>query len=479
MKLLHAMLLLSIFTTGLYSASFAERMGQGSLILYAPSFEYFQEHSSSLMQRFYGPNYLQMIGEIRLQSKQRYGVDIYAREELSGIGIAPDKPLAFIHTGRESGYLMLSISDEKKFSAFLSNQYPRGLYSVVDKGVAWLSARPEALSSRTNLLSGQPALSQALNRTAYRWDRFMVWLDSRYLEEVSSARGVTEHLPAAPGGTLIILDLVDKGLDIRAYTLSLRSESLKYMRALGNSGGKGKFDLLDFGWGNPAILLHTRLNLLGLYRYITDLDHLQILGFSPVVKRWKDEYQVDVEGDFLANTDGRVKLVVRQFDPQNRKYDLYGSVGIKSRAQAQAFQESLKQAILKSGARLFSFEIFTNPIYRYQWGGLDLYFGLIEQDFFIATDKESLVQAVKNIFEDKSGYLDSLPPALGDYSRGNKEGIFLYIDVPGLLGEVRPAGIKFNQDLMTGMQDIQVEMLPDQGDLPYGWTTRLKIRFFE
>ncbi len=478
--LIKAFLLVSIFhSIPVWGSVFHSKIGNGDLVIFMPSINTLQTISGELLARFYGPNFTQMLEQIKLSSKENYGVDIYSDQSLTDIGVDINQPVAFVHYSSRQGYLMISLNSEEKFKAFIAKKYKQGLYYRISDSTAYLSAQKSVIDNISNLLVNDKSFNHTINKKKFVWNKPMVWANGKYLAEMSKSEGVTTHLDLPPAFLFFTVDSLKDQLQLDIYSGAMSSDYLNEMRSLTKSGGKGKFDMLDFAWGNPAIIGHTRLDVPSLYRYLLKLDKIKISGLENAVSMWKDEYNIDLYNDLILHTDGRIKLVVNEFDTKNKRYDFYASFGINDRSRVQVFVDSLKNAILKKGAKLYAFEIFTNPVYHYKYQDIDLYFGVIEDSFFVSSHKDTFIRVVKNIFEDKLGYLDSVQEIVSKASSQNELGYYFQIDVQSLLSGIKPRLIGFNADILTGIKNILIYGYPDRDPSPIGWSSKVIIDFYQ
>ena len=468
-----------IYASSGFAAGFSDSVAKADLVIYFPSFKAFNITADFVMQRFYGKNTTQMKLQYGLQSKDSFGLDIFDEKDLTAQGIDINAPLAYVHISNDCGYFAVTVSASNKAAAFVKSKLgDQASARFAGKVLIVTEKRNGAMNIKTPLASLQ-GFKVAAARLNFNWDKPFVWIDSRYVGEASAMLGAALDPNANFGFTALTLDISQKMVKINTYSGMIDPKQAELIRQIKSVSDSGKFDILDFGWGTPAVVGNINLNLAQLYKYYLFIDRQNVLGMRGLSQELQVNYKVNMEQGFIQNTDGRLKLVVSDFDTKNNKYNLYGIFGVKSEPVAKGFIESIKTAVLSAGIKLTSFELFTYPFYHYKSTNYSIFFGLIDNDFFFATDKETLVKLVKNVFENKSGFLATMPVFFSDACKTKKVGYSMVIDVQSYFNNVKADGFQVNQDFFTGIQSVYIYGNPDTvTDEAYGWNTTIEINFY-
>ena len=475
MKRLSLFLLFVFLSTEGWSLNRSDFPGPPALLLYAPSVSGLMSLSREMISHFYGRNDKEIIEDWGLKAKEDFGINPFSLKSLSAVGIKVSGPVAFVHFGESKGYLMLTLQSSKLFKKYLQKHFTG--HFIIKKNRVYLSADPSLPALFQTGVKNFPGLDLAIQKLGFQWKRPFVYAGSRYIAEVSEVEGYKKAMAVPAGFTAFVFNKSAEKWTILAYSAELSSKQKSLIRSISKSGSNEKFDTLDYGWGEPAIISHIRLNFQALWQYYQSIDRADVIGLKKLVIQLKSQ-GINIEKDLLANLNGEAKLVVFAFDQKKQIYQLYGCLGIKSRALAQSFIESLKKRALSQNDKIFSFEIFTQPIYHYQGKHISWYFGVIEDQLFFSTDKDMLVKVVKNIYENHEGYLDQQPAFLRQASKNNKRGFFTHIDMQSLFASVKPGGKALSYDILAGMSGVYLTVLPDTGADGYGWFTKLELRFY-
>jgi hypothetical protein len=453
---------------------------KSELVIYFPTFKALHDTVKSLMKRFYGKNYPQMEKQYSLNSESSLGVDILSEKSLDSVGVDIAGPIAYVHITSNVGYILVTLKSEAKFKAYVKSILKDTVpYAIVGK-YAILSETPKVMPDmKTPLLIADEGFKLSAERLQFKWDKPFVWIDSKYLSVISGSSMASSKVQLPYGFTAGTIDFAADKIKLNLYSALLTDKQIDFIQKIRVADGKGKFDILDYGWGNPVLVGNVYMNFAELYRYYLAIDQLNVLGLKGVAAELMKKYSISIEKDLIANSDGRFKVVILKYDDLKKQYLIYGSLGIKDPALTTAFMQNLKSVILKTGQKLYTFEIFTYPFYHYQSDNFSIFYGQIEKDFFFSTDKDLLVALVKNVFDNKNGYYKNLPDFFSKASVQNKIGYYFTVDVQSLFSSVNSGGFTLTSDFLTGIKDIYVYGNPDMGEKPYGWNTTVEINFYK
>lgn len=451
------------------------------LMVFAPAYETLITNVKSLLARFYGKNYDQMMVQISSNSRSSYGIDILNLESMKSAGINIAKPVAFVHISNQAGYMLIPIQSKKTVESYIRTHLGKnkayriaGNYLIFSENAQILASVP----TNNRRLETNPAFTVASTKLDFKWDKIFAWIESRYFSVVTSSVGVSANMNIPYGFTAFTADFFDKQISIRNYSGILSSNQTEYVRKLRDVSAAQKFELLDYISGNPAVIGDVYMNMPMLYKYYSYIDTINILGVKGFINELMDKYRINVERDLLNNSDGRLKVVVDQFDPEKNTFLVYGSMGIKSPEVAISFMDSVKNSVLQStNGTVTTFDLFTKPFYHYQSSNYSLYYGVIDNDFVFSADRDVLTNMVKNLFENRSGFLDSAPPLLKEFSSENRVGYFITVDVQSLFSKIK-TGIMISREFLVGIKEINIYGNPDTDDKPYGWNTTIDINFY-
>ncbi|OHD57365.1 MAG: hypothetical protein A2Y33_07735 [Spirochaetes bacterium GWF1_51_8] len=462
------------------NAGIENNIVKSELVLFFPTFASLNTTLKSLMKRFYGKNYAQMEKQYSLNSEASLGVDILDAKSLEGIGVDTAGPLAYVHVSNNYGYIVVTVKSEAKFKAYTKNILQDTVPSAIIGKYAILSENPDITPNlKAALLTADEGFKISAAKLNFKWDKPFVWIDSKYLSAMSGGTMIPANVSIPYGFTAAVIDFAPDKIKLDLYSALMSDKQSGFMKQIRIVNGKGKFDILDYGWGSPVVVGNVYMNFAELYRYYIAIDQLNVLGLKGIAADLMKKYNISIEKELIANTDGRFKLVILKYDDLKKQYLIYGSIGIKDTKLSVSFMENLKAMILKSGQKLYLFDIFTYPFYHYQTENFSIYYGQVENDFFFSTDKDLLITIVKNVFDNKNGYYKNLPAFFTQASQQTKVGYFFTIDVQSLFSSVNSSGMKFTSDFLTGIKDIYVFGNPDMDENPHGWNTTVEINFYK
>ncbi|MFN3659921.1 MAG: hypothetical protein ACK4TN_01640, partial [Brevinematales bacterium] len=348
------LLFLIVLTQSGWSESFIDYvLARGELVFYAPSHRYLVESLRFFYSHFYGANFKQKWTELSSQSLASYGVDILDAKNIAGIGIETNTPMAFVHIKEGQGYLALPVGNRKTLEAYLRKNLPSTVFRFVSNYLL-LSQNEEVFSSLSNQLTKSKDFQLAVLKLPGLWQNGWIWFESRYLSAMARGTGVSDkvNLPSGFGLVSVLFDA--KTLSLRFYTAAIDPKQQEFLYQLQQFENHPRFDTLSYVRGNPLLLAKVSLNISLLYRYYRSVDKIDIMGIVGLLTSLKKDYGVDIEQNLIYNSEGRFSFVGDRFSNSQLLY--YGSLGIKERALAQNFMESLKNMVLQKQESLYAFE---------------------------------------------------------------------------------------------------------------------------
>ncbi len=464
---------LGFLCQGFGNSSLETVVAPGEMVVVVPSHGYLVDALRFLYSHFYGANFAQKWAELSAQSKAGYGVDFLDARSLASIGIQTNAPMAFVHVEADRGYLALPVANQKTLEAYIKKNLPQTAFRFVSNYVL-LSQNDKAFAALSNRLVRTDAFGMAAARLPNLWSHGWIWFESRYLSSITRGTGVSDKVNLPMGFGLVNVIFSQKSLVLRMYTAAIDKTQQEFLYQLQRFENNPRFDVLDYVRGNPLLLTRVSLNISQLYRYYRAVDKLDILGFGGIVASLRRDYGVDLERDLIHNSEGRMALIVDRY--QNNQFLYYGAIGIKNTTLAKNLIESLKNMVLQKGEPLYAFEIFTLPFYHYKMTNGSFYFGVVDNEFFFASDKDLLVQCIKDIYEKKVGN----PQPSFFITPKQRTGIQLKMDVQTLLASfAQDSGIRLAREFFVGMESIELESYPDTTTPAYGWSTEVRLNFYK
>jgi len=463
-----------VWACTLWAASPVEPvLARGEMAIVVPSHGYLISGLRFLYSHFYGANFKQKWAELSSQSLATYGVDILDGKSLAGIGIHTNMPMAFVHVSLNAGYLALPVANKKTLEAYLKKYLPSTPFRFVSNYIL-LSQSEAVFASLSNQLTASRDFQIAREKLPDLWNEGWIWYESRYLSSITRGTGVSEKVNLPAGFGVIRVSFASKSLTLQAYTAALDQKQQEFLYQLQQFDNSPRFDTLAYVRNNPLLRARLSLNLSLLYRYYRAVDKLDIMGIAELLTSLKRDYGVDIERDLIHNSEGRFSLVVDRFS--NTQVLYYGSLGVKNPILARNLMESLKNMVLQKKESLYAFEVFTLPFYHYRMTNGSLYFGVVDNEFFFASDKELLVQCIKDIYEKKSG----IPQPDFFLKPRQRSGIQATVDIQTLLATLpQDNGIRLAREFFIGMEKIEIESYPDTTMPAYGWTTDIRVVFYK
>lgn len=463
-----------VSTTLLFAQAGIENvLASGELVFFVPSHGYLVHGLRFLYSHFYGPNFQQKWVELSSQSVAGYGVNILEAASLWGIGIHTNAPMAFVHVMDNVGYLALPVANRKTLENHIKKNLPSTSYRFVSNYLL-LSQNDRAFGALSNRLLKANTFSLASSKFSGLWSQGWIWFESRYLSAITRSTGVSDKVNLPSGFGLVVVEFQPKALVAKAYTGALDNKQQEFLYQLQQFESQPRFDVLGYVRGNPLLLTRVSMNLSLLYRYYRSVDKIDIMGIAGLLASLKRDYHVDLERDLIHNSEGRFAFVVDRF--QTGRALFYGAVGIKNKLIAQNLMESLKNMVLQKREELYAFEIFTMPFYHYKTTNSSFYFGVVENEFFFASDKDLLVQCIKDIYEKKMGN----PSPSFFLNPRQRAGVQALVDVQTLLSTLgQDTGIRLAREFFVGMEKIELESYPDTTAPAYGWTTEIRMKFYK
>ncbi|MCX7820253.1 MAG: hypothetical protein N2258_01085, partial [Brevinematales bacterium] len=292
-------------------------------------------------------------------------------------------------------------------------------------------------------------------------------VDSVFISDVTKSKGVTENINVPYGFTFMVYDINNIRANLNLYMGLLSDEQKRFLASLKQFNAFEKINFMDYIPKNPSTVLVLNLNVALLYRYYQFLDKIDILGLRAFANSMEEKYKVSIEKDIFFNGDGRLRLVFDSFDQTSNKLSVYGVYGLNNVENAKNFVNNLNSAILKNGEKVYSFEMFTYPFYRYPVGSYSVYYGIIENDLIFSTDRDKLTNIVQKIFRKEGGYLEVAPQVIKESVSQLKAGTHVYVDIQALLANLR-GELQLNPSFFVNLKEITLSSVPDDEN-GYGW----------
>ncbi len=459
------------FLLFLFNISFAEDIDslvkEAPFVIYAPSWKKLNEDLLLLMKKFYDKNFSQMKVEFESQSKANFGVNIFNDKELDKIGINVDKPLVYSHYSNDVGYLLLPVKSQKVFASYVNKNLKElnykffGDFVVISKDKKLLIDFLKYKKLLTN-----EAFQLSLKKLNYSWNSYFVWVESSFLSDVTRSTGVTANINLPYGFTLLMFDMDSKKLGFNVYSGLLSDEQKRFLSSLRQFNANEKINFVDCILSPTAIFV-LNINMPFLYKYYQYVDKVDILGIKSFAHSMEKKYGVSLEKDIIFNGDGRLRFIFNNYNQSKNELSLYGVYGLNNVVSGKRFIENLNAGIIKSGEKLYSFDLFTYLFYRYPGSNYSLYYGIIENDLIFATDKDMLTNVVQRIFRKEGGYLSEAPSVIKDSVTTLTPGFYANIDIQALLANLK-GDFQLNPAFFANLKTLNISSQPDEAG-GYGW----------
>ncbi len=280
-------LLLLIFQFQLfYSSEIQKYIRSCEFMIYVPSVESLINTTKSLMKRFYSKNYDQMLLQMSADSRSSYGIDVFDLKSLEKAGVDIKSPLSFVHISNDTGYLLIPVKSKKELGVFIKNNLKDSVpYQFFGNYVAFSENKSALSFIAGESLENNEGFQISAKKLGFNWDRNFVWMESKYLSGVSSSIGVTANIKLPYGFTALIIDPAEQNISVKCYAGIISSNQTLYMQNLRDVAASEKYNMLDYTWGNPALVGQIYMNMPMLYKYYNYIDSINILGIKKSCQR--------------------------------------------------------------------------------------------------------------------------------------------------------------------------------------------------
>ncbi|MGC8765735.1 MAG: hypothetical protein ACP5QT_07605 [Brevinematia bacterium] len=475
-KILFFLLLLTFSHRLIFSLQDVENyVQQAPFVVIIPSWQRFNRDISFLMKKFYDKNFTQTKQDLTLQSKSSFGIDIFEDKELERVGIDISKPLVYSHFSNDVGYLLIPVKSQRTFSKYAEKNLSQLNYKFFGDFVA-ISKEKSLLNnlSAGEKLTGNKAFQIVQKKLDFKWNKYLIWIESKFLSDITSSSGVTLNINIPYGFSCFSPEVSDTALIINGYSGTLSDEQKRFLSSIKEFEAKEKLNFMDYLLPSPAVIMVMNMNIPVLYRYYQFIDKVDILGIKGFSKQLEEKYNVNIEKDIIFNGDGRVRFAIDKFDYQNNEYLVYGVYGLRDPVKAKILIDNLNNAIIKNGEKVYSFEVFTYPFFRYPASNYSVYYGIIENDLIFATDKTQLTNILQKLFKKEGGALEKYPEMLATANSKLNTGAFFYIDMQSFMGNIKGGDIQLNKDFFVNIRDATISLIPDN-ETGYGWEAKIQL----
>lgn len=467
--------LLLLPSVGFANSAIAPYVLDGEFALFVPVLNTGSRDLLQLIEKFTGAEYQKTVSLLNIRLRDRLGVSILNPREAASIGIDAEGAVAYVHLAPKKGYMVFTVKNKSLLTSYL-DRLPVPMPYRIEGNFIIFSASPEILELyRFKGLQNTPEFQQIAKALSFDWDQNFVWMTADYFNERKSVL----QSYAFPEGDRIggIFSIHHNNITLDLYTVYKDPQVQSALRASMVPYRTQKINFLDYEDGTAALIGQTYVNLSAFTDAIIAIDKADELGLKNLLDKF-EQAGIGLKDNFFRYIGGRSSYIVRAFDPHTKDINATFIGPVVSQDKVEQFFLDIVHLGRKNGKKIKGKSLFTRNFYGWDTGDFVIWFGLAEGHAIVTTSEDSLNKLVHNIYENKKGFLNQVPPAFQRISRTIYGGRF-YINATQVLQTVKFPFFPLPYDFMVALNSIEWYFYLKEVDEKIGRHDSISINFFK
>ena len=424
----------------------------GSLVIYFPNVKEATDAWRFILKKTEGAEYANTLARLRFKLQERMVVNIFEKEGAESLGIDYNKGFAYVHLKKDVGYAVMTIKNEILLRTMLDN-LPTPMPYRIEKNYVIFSGSKEILEYYNfQGLKKLEEYQKVVKNLKLDWNKSLVWMDSIYIKDKISQSSTSSFVTMGDrvvgtfniSGNNLTLDLFSFYDDPRINQELKNSTKVKATQ---------KMTLLDFESGTPGIVGHTYVNLNSFLKMLQEIDRADYLSIKSIANELKD-YNIDVQEKILPYLKGRFSYVIRAFDVEKKKLNFTISSEIQNK---KVLAENIKEIVRMTqskGAKTVYKNMFTQQFYGWKFNDVTLWVGIVEDHLIISSDEASLALLVENIYQSRSGFLQTLPVSFRRFINNKSIGGQMILQNPSFIKDFNTIDLAVENQILMSLEKM-------------------------
>ncbi len=429
--------------------SIAKYILDGDIVVYSPNIPQSTQLWDIIVKKTKGIEAGNTMDRLDFRIKQRLSANMFTEDGATYLGIDYYGGMAYVQLSSGINYIIFTVANEGLLRSRLNSLDDPMPYRIEEKFVIFSSSREILDYYEFRGITQLPIFNQVAKELKLTWNKNLIWIDSASFRRNASVFSMGDKMIGTFNvvGNKIMLDMVTVYEDPEISKLLIDSMKVKPVQ---------NFTMLDYEYGEPGVVGNMYVDISSFYSMMNKIDSADYL-FLVSLFRQLDEYGIDLQRDVLSYLKGRLSYALRAFDMEKKKFDFNISSEI---ANKEALRESIRRIVILSeerGMKIQYKNLFTQQFYGWNFKGHMLWIGIVENHLIISSDEANLVKLVQNIYQDRSGFLATLPTSMNRLIKNKTIGGQVLIKNPTFAQNFNMMGSFFSRAFLLALKQIEWE----------------------
>lgn len=406
----------------------------GSLVIYFPNIFKATATWREIFLKTSGIESTNILASLQFRIKERMSVNILDPQETTRLGIDPNGGLAYVHLRSGVGYSVFTVKNEILLRGILDRLEDPIPYRIEGQFVIFSSSIEVLEYYDFKGMSQLEDFKRMTDVVQFNWTQNLLWMDSSYFQDKGLFRTSVLTLPQGDriAGTF---NVFEQQMSFDLYTFYDEPQIQKDLKKSMATSPVQKLTLLDFEYGEPAIIGQTYVDIPSFWDMLLAIDGLDDLD----IRQLQDDLLaigVDLQKDLFPHLKGIFSYTIREYDPFQNKLNMMMSSGVINATILREKLNKIAQEHFAKGMKVSYKNVFTQQFYGWQFNDMTVWMGVVENNLIISTDEDTLLTLVQNIYEANGGFLNTLPPSFRRLNRRGIVGGQMYIRNPSFIQNI-------------------------------------------
>ncbi|MGL4367155.1 MAG: hypothetical protein ACRCTQ_02575 [Brevinemataceae bacterium] len=429
------------------NSSIAPYILDGSLVLYFPNIREAEKSWKTLYQKTTGVEAVRIISNFESQIRYKMSVNILNPQEAESIGIDSMGPVSYVHLRKNVGYAVFKIKNEKLVRFTLDNLPIPVPYRIEGQFIIFSSSIEILQYKNFKGVKVIPEFNQFVSAANISWNEKFVWVHSSFFTGKQFSNSLGEYI----GG---VFEINSNNMGVNLYTFYFDKRIRNLLRESMKIKPAQRMTLFDYMPSNQGTSGQIYADMAKFCNLVRELDIADTLNLTGMFAAFKSK-GIDLKTHIIPDLQGRLSYVVRKLDFFQRQFDFIITSSISDK---QKLKKYLKEAYLASrfrGAPFLYKNLFTQEFFGIPFSNITIWIGIAEDHLVIASEEKSLESFVQNIYQEKSGFLNTLPSSFRVFSQRKIVGGQMYIIMPEFLQNIRFNYVSFPFTFLSSVKTAE------------------------
>ena len=446
-------LVMFISTTSVFSNDgIAPYILDGSLVIYFPNIKEATDTWRFILKKTEGVEYVNTLARLRFKLQEKMLVNVFEREGAEALGLDYDKGFAYVHLKKDVGYAVLTIKNEILLRTMLDS-LPTPMPFRIEENYVIFSASKEILEYYNfQGLEKLEEYQKVVKNLKLDWNKNLLWMDSIYIKD---------KIPQTSTASFITMgDRVAGTFDISGNNMTLDVFSFyddpKINQELRNSTkvkNIQKMTLLDYESGAPGIVGHSYVDLSSFLKMLQEIDRADYLSIKSIVNELKAS-GIDAQEKIMPYLKGRFSYIIRAFNMDKKILNFTISSEVYNK---KVLSENIKEIVRitqSKGAKIVYKNMFTQQFYGWKFKDITLWIGIVEDHLIVSSDEGSLARLVENIYQSRSGFLQTLPVSFRRFINNKSIGGQMILQNPAFIKDFNTIDLAVENQMLMSLEKL-------------------------